>query len=143
MDMALCLARQGAEAGETPVGALVVGAGGRVLAEARNTPIGLADPTAHAEILALRAAGTALGNYRLKGCSLVVTLEPCPMCAAALVHARIDGLVFGAADILAGAVISHTEYLDMPACHKIWHMGGVRAQDCADLLRDFFAERRR
>jgi tRNA(adenine34) deaminase len=83
-----------------------------------------------------------LGDYRLKGCVLVVTLEPCPMCAAALAHARLDGLVFGAADEAAGAVVSRAEYLDMPANHKIWRMGGVRARECADLLRDFFARKR-
>ncbi|MDR3358963.1 MAG: nucleoside deaminase [Desulfovibrio sp.] len=142
MDRALDLARRGAAAGEVPVGALVVGRGGEILAEAHNAPVGLRDPTAHAEILALRAACGALGNYRLGGCTLVVTLEPCPMCAAALAHARLDGLVFGAADEAAGAVVSRAEYLDMPANHKIWHMGGVRARDCAVLLRDFFARKR-
>ncbi|MDR1659697.1 MAG: nucleoside deaminase, partial [Desulfovibrio sp.] len=96
MGRALILARWGAEAGEVPIGALVAGRGGDILAEAHNAPIGLSDPTAHAEILALRAAGGVLGDYRLKGCVLVVTLEPCPMCAAALAHARLDGLVFGA-----------------------------------------------
>ncbi|MDR2745386.1 MAG: nucleoside deaminase [Desulfovibrio sp.] len=142
MGRALGLARRGAEAGEIPVGALVVGQGGEILAEAHNAPAGLSDPTAHAEILVLRAAGRVLGNYRLGGCVLVVTLEPCPMCAAALAHARLDGLVFGAADEAAGAVVSRAEYLNMPANHKIWHMGGVRARECADLLRDFFARKR-
>ncbi|MDR2054707.1 MAG: nucleoside deaminase [Desulfovibrio sp.] len=142
MDRALLLARRGAEAGEVPVGALVIGRGGEILAETHNSPACLSDPTAHAEILALRAAGRALGNYRLGGCTLVVTLEPCPMCAAALVHARLDGLVFGAADEAAGAVVSRAEYLNMPANRKIWHMGGVRARDCAVVLRDFFARKR-
>jgi tRNA(adenine34) deaminase len=143
MGMALALARGGARAGETPVGAVVVGPDGRVRAQARNAPIALRDPTAHAEILALRAAGQALGNYRLNGCVLVVTLEPCPMCAAALAHARVAGLVFGAADAQAGAVVSRVEYLDAPFCnHRVWHMGGVRAEECAALLRDFFTDKR-
>lgn len=143
MDMALALARKGAGTGETPVGALLAGPEGHVLAHAHNAPIRLHDPTAHAEILALRAAGERLHNYRLNNCTLIVTLEPCPMCAAALVHARVGGLVFGAADAQAGAVISRAEYLDVPFCnHKVWHMGGIRAQACADLLRDFFAARR-
>ncbi|MDR2573742.1 MAG: nucleoside deaminase [Desulfovibrio sp.] len=139
---ALRLARQGAEAGEVPVGALIVGPGGDILAEAHNAPIALNDPTAHAEILALRAAGKAAGNCRLAGCVLVVTLEPCPMCAAALVQARIAGLVFGAADETAGAVISRAEYLDFPSNHKVWHMGGLLARECSALLRGFFAQKR-
>lgn len=143
MDMAIALAHKGADAGETPVGALLTGPDGRILAQAHNAPIRLHDPTAHAEILALRAAGKMLHNYRLNNCTLIVTLEPCPMCAAALVQARVGGLVFGAADARAGAVISRAEYLDVPFCnHKVWHMGGIRAQACADLLRDFFAARR-
>ncbi|GFH62911.1 MAG: tRNA(adenine34) deaminase [Candidatus Desulfovibrio kirbyi] len=143
MGMALESARQGALNGEMPVGAVVAAPDGRVLARAHNAPIALCDPVAHAELLALRAAGQVLGNYRLNGCVLLVTLEPCPMCAAALVHARLAGLVFGAADALAGAVISRAEYLDVSFCnHRIWRMGGVRAEECAALLRDFFAQRR-
>jgi tRNA(adenine34) deaminase len=142
MDRALLLARRGAEAGEVPIGALVIGRSGDILAEAHNAPVCRNDPTAHAEILALRAAGEVLGNYRLRGCILVVTLEPCLMCAAALAHARLDGLVFGAADEAAGAVVSRAEHPGMTANHKIWHMGGVRAQDCAELLRGFFARKR-
>lgn len=143
MDLALEAAIEGGRAGEVPVGAVVAGADGRILARARNAPISLRDPTAHAEILALRAAGAALGTYRLKGCVLVVTLEPCAMCAAALAHARLAGLVFGAADALAGAVVSRAEYLDAAPCnHRVWQMGGVRAAACAGVLRDFFAGRR-
>ena len=143
MDLALAQARMAATEGEVPVGAVLAGPDGRILAQCRNAPVALCDPTAHAEILALRAAGAALGNYRLNGCVLVVTLEPCAMCAAALVHARLAGVVYGAADDLAGAVISRAEYLDAPFCnHRVWHMGGVRAGASAALLRDFFAGKR-
>lgn len=143
MDAALACAKRGGEAGEVPVGALVLAPDGRVLACEHNAPVSRHDPTAHAEMLALRAAGAALGNYRLTDCLMVVTLEPCPMCAAALVHARLAGLVFGAADMAYGAVVSRGEYLDaLAANHTVWHMGGVRATECADLLHDFFARRR-
>lgn len=143
MDMALAGARQALAAGEVPVGAVLVAPSGRILARAHNAPVALSDPTAHAEILALRAAGAALGNYRLGGCVMVVTLEPCAMCAAALVHARLSGLVYGAADPVAGAVTSRAEYLDAPASRQgIWHMGGVRGAECAALLQDFFRPRR-
>ena len=101
MRLALDEARQAAREGEVPVGAVLVAADGRLLARAHNRPVALHDPTAHAEILALRAAGAASGNYRLGGGVLVVTLEPCAMCAAALVHARLAGVVYGAADRLA------------------------------------------
>lgn len=143
MDQALDQARRAAEAGEVPVGAVLAGPGGHILARTGNAPVRRHDPTAHAEILALRAGGAALGNYRLAGCVLAVTLEPCAMCAAALVHARLAGVVYGAADDLAGAVISRAEYLDAPFCnHRVWHMGGVRAEACAALLRDFFERKR-
>ena len=143
MDMALAQARLAAAEGEVPVGAVLAGPDGRLLAQCRNAPVALRDPTAHAEILALRAGAAVVGNYRLNGCVLAVTLEPCAMCAAALVHARLAGLVYGAADALAGAVTSRAEYLDAPCCnHRVWHMGGVRADACAALLRDFFGARR-
>nr|WP_297218772.1 tRNA adenosine(34) deaminase TadA [uncultured Desulfovibrio sp.] len=143
MRLALDQARLAAAQGEVPVGALVVAADGRLLARAHNRPVALHDPTAHAEVLALRAAGAALGNYRLGGCVLVVTLEPCAMCAAALAHARLAGVVYGAADRLAGAVSSCAETLDQPFLqHRVWHMGGVLAADCAALLRAFFEARR-
>ncbi|MCI7568435.1 tRNA adenosine(34) deaminase TadA [Desulfovibrio sp.] len=136
-------AARAANRNEVPVGALVAHADGRVLARAGNEPLTLHDPTAHAEILALRRAGAALGNYRLNDCVLVVTLEPCAMCAAALVHARIDGVVFGAADAVAGAVLSCDELFSRPYFnHRVWHMGGIRAEACAAQLRAFFAERR-
>ena len=143
MDQALDQARLAAEAGEVPVGAVLAGPGGHILARTGNAPVRRHDPTAHAEILALRAGGAALGNYRLAGCVLAVTLEPCAMCAAALVQARLAGVVYGAADDLAGAVISRAEYLDAPFCnHRVGHMGGVRAEACAALLRDFFERKR-
>lgn len=143
MALALDEARQAEAEGEVPVGALVVAADGRLLVRAHNRPVALHDPTAHAEVLALRAAGASLGNYRLGGCVLVVTLEPCAMCAAALAHARLAGVVYGAADRLAGAVSSCAETLEQPFLnHRVWHMGGVLAEECAALLRDFFARRR-
>ena len=143
MHLALDEARQAAREDEVPVGAVLVAADGRLLARAHNRPVALHDPTAHAEILALRAAGAASGNYRLGGGVLVVTLEPCAMCAAALVHARLAGVVYGAADRLAGAVTSCTETLDQPFFnHRVWHMGGVLARESVALLQDFFAGRR-
>ncbi|MBB5143353.1 tRNA adenosine(34) deaminase TadA [Desulfovibrio intestinalis] len=143
MGRALERATMAASAGEIPVGAVLVAPDGRVLAEEGNAPVALHDPTAHAEIQALRRAGTAFGNYRLGGCVLVVTLEPCAMCAAACIHARLAGVVYGAADSQAGAVVSRAEYFDaQSANHSIWHMGGIRAEECAALLHDFFAARR-
>lgn len=143
MGRALERARLAAAAGEIPVGAVIAAPDGTVLAEEANAPVALHDPTAHAEILALRQAGRGLGNYRLGGCVLVVTLEPCAMCAAACIHARLAGVVYGAADSQAGAVVSRAEYFDaQSANHSLWHMGGVRAVECAELLRGFFAARR-
>ena len=125
------------------MGAVIAAPDGTVLAEEGNAPVGLHDPTAHAEILALRRAGRVFGNYRLGGCVLVVTLEPSAMCAAACIHARLAGVVYGAADSQAGAVVSRAEYFDaQSANHSLWHMGGVRGAECAELLRGFFAARR-
>lgn len=142
MRLALDLARQAQAAGEVPVGAVVVRSGG-VIATGFNQPISRCDPTAHAEIEALRAAAVAVGNYRLTGCSLYVTLEPCPMCAGAMVHARIARLIYGAADSRAGAAgsvfdITRSESLN----HRMEVAGGVLAQECAALLQDFFRDRR-
>lgn len=143
MALALEEARVCLAAGEVPVGAVVVAPDGRLLARCGNAPVRRNDPTAHAEVLGLRAAGTALGNYRLNGCTLVVSLEPCAMCAAAIIHARLAGVVYGAADPLAGAVTSRAEYFDAQcANHRVWHMGGVRSKACAALLREFFDARR-
>ena len=142
MGLALEQARKAAAHGEVPVGAVLVGADGSVLARAHNEPIAQSDPTAHAEILALRRGGAALANYRLGGAVLVVTLEPCLMCTGALAHSRVAGLVYGAADARAGAVTSCCDGLDAPFLnHKVWHMGGVRSDECAALLVDFFRRR--
>ena len=144
MRIALALAQDAAAAGETPVGAVVVDpASGEVIARAANAPIARNDPTAHAEILALRAAAEALGNYRLTGLELFVTLEPCAMCAGAISHARIGRLVFGAEDAKGGGVIHGPKVFDQPTCH--WRpqvLGGVLAGESAALLRAFFKARR-
>jgi tRNA(adenine34) deaminase len=126
-----------------PVGAVIVSATGAVVARAANAPIARHDPTAHAEMLALRAAGRALGNYRLPGCELYVTLEPCAMCVGALVHARVTRIVYGASDPKTGACGS---VFDLAASTKMNHQiavtGGVLAADCGALLKQFFATRR-
>ena len=144
MRIALEEAQAAAARGEAPIGAAVLDpATGAVVARAGNSPIGLSDPTAHAEILALRAAAEKLGNYRLTGLTLVVTLEPCAMCAGAISHARIARLVFGATDEKGGAVVSGPRFFDQPTCH--WRpevAGGVLGSESAALLRDFFRARR-
>jgi tRNA(adenine34) deaminase len=144
MRIALEEAQAAAARGEAPIGAVVVDpATGEIVARAGNSPIGLSDPTAHAEILALRAAAAARGNYRLTGLTLVVTLEPCAMCAGATSHARIGRLVFGATDEKGGAVTSGPKFFDQPTCH--WRPqveGGVLAAESAAMLRDFFRARR-
>jgi cytidine deaminase len=143
MDVALAEARAAAARGETPVGAVVVGPDGRALARAGNRTRELRDPTAHAEMLALRAACAALGSERLAGCTLYVTLEPCPMCAAAVSAARVARLVFGAFDPKSGGVEQGPRVFAHPqAHHKPEVVAGVREADCAALLRDFFAARR-
>jgi len=143
MRLALEQARAGERQGEVPVGAVLVGRDGVILADAHNACLALNDPTAHAEILALRRAAARRGTYRLNGTVLIVSLEPCLMCAGALVHARVDGIVYGAADPLAGAVSSCLEAFALPFHnHAIWHMGGVAGEECAALLRDFFLKRR-
>lgn len=143
MDMAVAEARAAGEQGDVPVGAVIAAPDGRILARVGNAVERRHDPTAHAEVLAIREACARLGSWRLSGCVLVVTLEPCAMCAAAIAHARLAGVVYGAADEAAGAVTSRAEYLDGPACQTpVWHMGGVRAEACAALLRECFAGRR-
>jgi tRNA(adenine34) deaminase len=142
MAMALAEARAAAERGEVPVGAVVV-RDGRVLAAAGNAPRALRDPSAHAEILAIRQACEALGDERLTGCDLYVTLEPCTMCAAAISFARIRRLYFGAADPKGGAVESGVRFFSAPTCHHAPEVyGGLRESEAAALLRDFFAARR-
>ena len=135
---------QAARLGETPVGAALYAPDGRLLATAYNQPISLHDPTAHAEILCLRAAAEKLGNYRLTGCVLAVTLEPCLMCVGALLHARVAGVVFGAPDPRAGALVSNMRGSDLAFTnHKVWVKAGVMADECAGLLKRFFLERRK
>ncbi len=145
MHMALACAQAAADAGETPVGCVIVDeTTGEVVAEGRNHPIGSHDPTAHAEIAALRAAAAKLGNYRLTGLTLYVTLEPCAMCAGAISHARIGRVVWGADDSKGGAVAHGPRFFEQPTCH--WRPtaeGGVLAAEAATLLRDFFRARRK
>jgi tRNA(adenine34) deaminase len=142
MQRALALARAAAAQGEVPVGALVV-RGGEIIGEGANRPIGQHDPSAHAEIEALRAAGRTMGDYRFKGATLYVTLEPCIMCASAIVHARIDRVVFGAWDPKAGAAGSVADVFAIPQLnHRVDVFGGVLAEECATLLSEFFRARR-
>jgi tRNA(adenine34) deaminase len=143
MRMALREAERGAREDEVPVGAVIV-RDGRLLARAHNRPIHLQDPSAHAEILALRRAGRRAGNYRLEGCELYVTIEPCAMCAGAIVQARLRRTVFGARDPKAGAagsVLSVLEHAKLN--HRCEVVSGVLADDCAALLRNFFERRRK
>jgi tRNA(adenine34) deaminase len=143
MGEALELAREAGAAGEIPVGALLIGPGGEVLARARNARPVVNDPTAHAEIVAIRAAAEALGTPRLDGCTLVVTLEPCTMCAGAVLQARLSRLVFGAWDEKAGAVGGRLDVIrESGLPHRVEVVAGVRAEESTVLLRDFFAARR-
>jgi tRNA(adenine34) deaminase len=143
MREALAEAGAAVDHGDVPVGAVVLAPDGVELARGRNRREQLADPTAHAELEALRAAATALGTWRLDGCTLVVTLEPCAMCAGALVQARVAALVFGADDPRAGAVTSLFDLVRDPRLpHRVEVRRGVLADDCAALLRSFFASRR-
>jgi len=145
MRIALDLAQAAAEKGEAPVGAVVADpASGNVLGAAHNAPIGRHDPTAHAEVLAIREAAQKLGNYRLTGLWLYVTLEPCAMCAGAISHARIGRLVFGAEDPKGGAVVHGPRLFGQPTVH--WRPDvtrGILAEESAALLRGFFRTRRR
>jgi tRNA(adenine34) deaminase len=144
MRIALEAAQAAAERGETPVGAVILDeASGEVIAIGANGPIGAHDPTAHAEIVALRAAAARLGNYRLAGLTLVVTLEPCAMCAGAISHARIGRLVFGAEDPKGGAVVHGPRFFDQPTCHSRPSVtGGVLADESSAMLKAFFRVRR-
>lgn len=144
MGRALALAAEAAVAGEAPIGCVIVDEAGVVIAEGANAPIGAHDPTAHAEIMALRAAARALQNYRLKpNLTLFVTLEPCAMCAGAISHARIARLVYGASDAKGGGVAHGARVFDQPTCHwKPAVTAGVRAEEGATLLKDFFKARR-
>lgn len=143
MRRALELARHAENLGEVPVGAVLVGRDGLV-AEGRNAPVASSDPTAHAEIQALRAAGKALRNYRLPGTTLYVTMEPCPMCAGALVHARVSRLVFGVQDFRAGAAGTVFDIVRAPEVnHRLEVTGGVLESECRKLVQDFFRARRK
>ncbi|MCC7326875.1 MAG: tRNA adenosine(34) deaminase TadA [Burkholderiales bacterium] len=142
MDEALALARAAAARGEVPVGAVVV-RDGVVIGRGGNAPIAGSDPTAHAEIAALRDAANAVGNYRLVGCELFTTLEPCPMCAGAILHARVARVVFGACDPKSGACGSVIDVFAEPRLnHHARVTGGVRGDECGRLLSNFFAARR-
>jgi tRNA(adenine34) deaminase len=140
---ALAQAEEAQASGEVPIGAVILGPNGTIIAYGQNRVIRDHDPTAHAEIVAMRAAGMALANYRLEQCTLYVTLEPCAMCAGAMIHARIARLVFGAFDPKAGAVGSVLTVLNHPQLnHQIELSSGILAEECGGLLRSFFQSRR-
>ena len=142
MRVALDAARAAASAGEVPVGAVIV-QGGRIIAIAANAPRARSDPTAHAEILAIREAAATLGRDRLDGCDLWVTLEPCAMCAGAIAHARLDRLYYGADDAKGGAVAHGPRFFSQPTCHHRPEIyAGIGEAESAALLKDFFAARR-
>jgi tRNA(adenine34) deaminase len=142
MQEALRCAQRALNAGEVPIGAVVVQQG-RIVGQGWNRNIAQHDPSAHAEIVALREAGAALGNHRLAGCELFVTIEPCAMCAGAMIHARIARLIYGADDPKAGAVQSLARLLEHPQLnHRVEVRGGVLAGRCAEVLQDFFRSRR-
>jgi len=142
MRQALQRAREGASAGEVPVGAVVV-IGGQIVGEGSNSPIARGDPTAHAEILTLREAAARTGNYRLEGATLYCTLEPCVMCAGALVAARVARLVFGTRDLRFGGVRSKFQVADSDVLnHRVEVVEGVLAVECVELLKEFFEARR-
>jgi len=142
MEIALAEARLAAESGEVPIGAVVV-RDGAIVTTGQNRALRDVDPTAHAEMVALRSAAKALGNYRLMGCTLYVTLEPCSMCAGAMIHARLDRLVFAASDPKAGAAGSVLAVLNHPQLnHQMQVEQGILGDEAAELLRGFFRERR-
>jgi tRNA(adenine34) deaminase len=142
MREALALADEAARAGEVPVGAVVV-AGGEIVGRGRNRPVGSHDPTAHAEIVAMREAAGRLGNYRLTGATLYVTVEPCLMCVGAMVHARIGTVVYGAAEPKAGAIESTQRAHEHPALnHRLAVVSGVLEDECRERVQRFFQERR-
>jgi tRNA(adenine34) deaminase len=143
MRAALREAERAAAAGEVPVGAVVVGPSGAILSRAHNRPLTANDPTAHAEILALRKAAKKVGNYRLAGCRLVATVEPCPMCAGAAVHARVAEILYGADDPKGGGVRSLYRIASDPRLnHRIAILSGILAEECSALLKEFFRSRR-
>ena len=142
MDVALTLAREASDAGEVPVGAVVL-RGHEIIAQRRNEREQTSDPTAHAEVLALRDAARVVGSWNLSGCTLVVTLEPCPMCAGAILNSRIDRLVFGAPDPKAGSTGTLYNLMSDPRLnHEVDVVGGVSASDSRELLQEFFRQQR-
>lgn len=142
MSKALALAEQAGVAGEVPVGAILV-KDGQIVGEGWNQPISGCDPTAHAEVIALRDAATKLGNYRLPGTTLYVTIEPCTMCVGALLHARVSRLVFGATEPRAGAIVSQLQLTESAHYnHKIEVVGGILSDQCSELMSSFFRQRR-
>lgn len=142
MRRAMALAEQAAAMGEVPVGAVVV-KDGEIIAEGYNQPITSCDPTAHAEIVALRNASAALQNYRLSGCDLYVTIEPCTMCVGAMIHARIGRVIFGALEPRAGALQSQLQLMDENHYnHSMEWQGGVLAEECGDIISSFFRRKR-
>ena len=143
MRLAVAAARQAAEKGEVPVGAVIVDANGDLLSESSNLTITNTDPTAHAEILALREAGRKIGNYRLVGATVYSTIEPCVMCAGALVNARVARLVFGAHDERFGAVETHFQLCSSSLLnHRVEIVSGILADQCRELMQSFFRSRR-
>ncbi len=142
MRIALALAREAAENGEVPVGCVIAGPDGSIIGRGRNRREEAADATAHAEVEAIRQASAALGDWRLEGCSLYVTLEPCPMCTGAIINARIPTLVFGAREARSGSCGSVIDLFQERYSHRPAVYGGVLAEECAALLRDFFKDRR-
>jgi len=144
MRLAIQEAKSAARRGEVPVGAVLVNAAGDVVAMAGNAPISICDPTAHAEVLALRDAAYGSENYRLAGLTLYVTLEPCTMCAGAISNARISRVVYGAPDVKGGAVENGVRFFEQPTCHhKPEVTGGILSEACAELLKSFFRARRK
>lgn len=144
MDIAFQEACKAAKIGEAPIGAALFSSSGDLIAKAHNQPIGLNDPTGHAEILCLRKAAKAVGNYRLTQTIMAVTLEPCMMCTGALIHARVSGLLVGALDPRSGALISNLEGHALPFTnHKMWFIDGIMESECSSILKRFFLERRK
>ena len=144
MREAIAQAQAASARGEVPVGAVIVNAQGEIIARTGNAPISIVDPTAHAEILAIRDAAYGMDNYRLNGTTLYVTLEPCTMCAGAISNARIARVVYGASDVKGGAVENGVKFFEQPTCHHRPEVtGGILAEESAKLLKDFFKARRR
>jgi tRNA(adenine34) deaminase len=143
MREAVIEARKAAKCSEIPVGAVIVSPAGSIIGRGHNAPLASNDPTAHAEIMAIRAAAAHTGNYLLNNCVMAVTLEPCLMCVGAIVYTRLAGVVFGAVDQKAGAVLSKTDGFELASHNHVpWQAGGILEEECAALLRDFFAARR-